>query len=39
MLGESESNWKRLVAVARGMDADPLRDRLRATWEQPVTPE
>jgi tetratricopeptide (TPR) repeat protein/serine/threonine protein kinase len=38
-LGESESSWKRLIAVARRLDADPLRDRLRASWGQPVTPE
>jgi tetratricopeptide (TPR) repeat protein len=39
MLGESEPSWKRLVAVARGLDPDPLRDRLRAAWGQTVTPE
>ncbi len=27
---------QRLVAVARGIDPDPLRDRVRATWGQPV---
>jgi eukaryotic-like serine/threonine-protein kinase len=27
--------WKRLVAVARGIDPDPLRDRVRATWGRP----
>jgi superkiller protein 3 len=31
--------WKRLVAVARGLDPEPLRDRVRATWEQPGTPD
>jgi serine/threonine-protein kinase len=31
--------WKRLVAVARGIDPDPLRDRLRASWGQKLTPE
>ncbi len=37
--GGSEADvarWKRLVAVARGIDPEPLRDRLRATWGQPV---
>jgi tetratricopeptide (TPR) repeat protein len=29
--------WKRLVAVARGIDPEPLRDWIRATWEQPVS--
>jgi tetratricopeptide (TPR) repeat protein len=29
--------WKRLVAVARGIDPDPLRDRLRASWGRPVS--
>src|SRR5262249_20665439 len=29
--------WQRLVAVARGIDPEPLRDRLRSTWEQPVS--
>ena len=28
--------WKRLVAVARGIDPEPLRDRVRAAWGQPV---
>ncbi|MCE9524935.1 MAG: tetratricopeptide repeat protein [Planctomycetales bacterium] len=31
--------WKRLVAVARGIDPEPLRDRVRASWGQPVTPQ
>jgi tetratricopeptide (TPR) repeat protein/tRNA A-37 threonylcarbamoyl transferase component Bud32 len=39
MIEESKSDWKRLVAVARGLDADPTRDRLRAIWGQPVTPK
>jgi tetratricopeptide (TPR) repeat protein/serine/threonine protein kinase len=30
---------KRLVAVARGIDPEPLRDRLRSTWMQPVSPQ
>jgi tetratricopeptide (TPR) repeat protein/serine/threonine protein kinase len=36
-LGEGEPNWEPLVAVARGLDPDPLRDRLRAAWGRPVT--
>jgi hypothetical protein len=31
--------WKTLVAVVRGLDPDPLRNRLRALWGQPRTPE
>jgi tetratricopeptide (TPR) repeat protein len=38
-LGARESSWKPLVAVARALDHDPLRDRLRAVWGQPLTPE
>ena len=30
------ARWKRLVAVARGIDPEPLRDRVRAAWGQPV---
>lgn len=33
------ARWKRLAAVARGIDRDPLRDRLRAAWDQEVTPQ
>ncbi len=34
-VSESDAaRWKRLVAVARGIDAEPLRDRLRSTWGQ-----
>jgi serine/threonine protein kinase/tetratricopeptide (TPR) repeat protein len=29
--------WRRLVAVARGIDPEPVRDRLRSTWEQPAS--
>jgi tetratricopeptide (TPR) repeat protein/tRNA A-37 threonylcarbamoyl transferase component Bud32 len=29
------AEWKRLVAVARGIDSEPLRDQLRATWGRP----
>ncbi len=28
--------WNRLVAVARGIDPEPLRDRVRAAWGQPL---
>jgi serine/threonine-protein kinase len=36
-LSEADTaRWKRLVAVARGIDPEPLRDRLRAAWGQPV---
>jgi serine/threonine protein kinase/tetratricopeptide (TPR) repeat protein len=38
-LREDKSTWKLLVAVARGIDTDPLRDRLRAVWGKPVSPE
>src|SRR5262249_32252300 len=38
-LGEPEPSWKTLVAVARGLDPHPLRDRLRSTWGRPITPE
>jgi serine/threonine-protein kinase len=31
------ARWKRLVTVARGVDPDPLRDRIRATWGQPTS--
>jgi tetratricopeptide (TPR) repeat protein/serine/threonine protein kinase len=30
------ARWKRLVAVARGIDPEPLRDQIRATWDQPA---
>jgi serine/threonine protein kinase/Flp pilus assembly protein TadD len=30
------ARWKRLVAVARGIDPEPLRDRLRSTWGRHV---
>lgn len=29
--------WERLVAMARGIDPEPLRDRLRSTWGRPVS--
>jgi Tfp pilus assembly protein PilF len=31
------AGWKRLVAVARGIDPEPLRDRLRSTWGQAIS--
>jgi tetratricopeptide (TPR) repeat protein len=39
VLGKTDTGWKALVSVARGLDPDPLRDRLRAYWGQHVTPE
>jgi tetratricopeptide (TPR) repeat protein len=38
-LGEGAPSWKPLVTLARGLDPDPFRDRLRATWGRPVTRE
>src|SRR5262249_38304751 len=37
--GSDAARWKRLLAVARGIDPEPLRDRVRSTWGQPVSPE
>jgi tetratricopeptide (TPR) repeat protein len=37
--GAEEMSWKPLVAVARRLDPDPLRDRLRAVWGQRITRE
>jgi serine/threonine protein kinase/Flp pilus assembly protein TadD len=39
VLGERESSWKPLIAIARGVDSDPLRDQLRAASGRSVTPE
>jgi serine/threonine protein kinase/Tfp pilus assembly protein PilF len=36
---EGAVRWQPLVVIARGLDPDPLRDRLRAVWGQPITPE
>jgi tetratricopeptide (TPR) repeat protein/serine/threonine protein kinase len=36
--GEGQPSWEPLVAVARGLDPDVLRDRVRAAWGQEVTP-
>jgi tetratricopeptide (TPR) repeat protein len=33
------AGWKRLVAVARGIDPEPVRNQVRATLGQPVTPK
>jgi hypothetical protein len=38
-LGEHEPRMRLLVAVARGLDHDPLRDRLRAAWGREAAPE
>jgi serine/threonine protein kinase/tetratricopeptide (TPR) repeat protein len=35
--GYDAADWKPLVAVARGIDPELLRDRLRSTWGQPVS--
>jgi len=32
--GRDDAGWRRLVAVARGIDPDPLRDQLRSAWGQ-----
>jgi serine/threonine protein kinase/Flp pilus assembly protein TadD len=37
-LGENAQSWRPLVAIARRLDPDPLRDRLRALWVRPFTP-
>ena len=29
------ADWKRLVAVVRGIDPEPLRDEIRSVWERP----
>jgi serine/threonine-protein kinase len=39
ILGDAPPRWKRVVAVARGLDPDPLRDQLRAAWVRPLTPD
>ncbi len=36
---DDAAGWKRLVDVACGIDPDPLRNRLRGSWSQLVTPE
>jgi tetratricopeptide (TPR) repeat protein len=38
-LGEPMPSWISLVGLARELDPDPLRDRLRAAWGRAVTPE
>jgi tetratricopeptide (TPR) repeat protein len=38
-LGEHGPRMSLLVAVARGLDPDPLRDRLRAAWGREAAPE
>jgi eukaryotic-like serine/threonine-protein kinase len=39
LLGKDKPRWAPLVSVARALDPDPLRDRVRAMWGGPVTPE
>jgi serine/threonine-protein kinase len=39
ILREGEAAWKPLIAVARAIDPDPLRNRLRAAVGQPETPQ
>ncbi len=34
---QDAAGWKRLVAVARGIDPEPLRDRLRLSWGRPAS--
>ena len=36
LLKGDEAGWKRLLAIARGIDPDPLRDRLRSAWGRPA---
>ena len=36
--GRENACWATLVAVARGLDSDPFRARLRELWGQNVTP-
>ena len=37
ILGSKNSSWRQLVAVAKLVDPDPLRNRLRELWGKPVT--
>ncbi|HZN69632.1 MAG TPA: serine/threonine-protein kinase, partial [Tepidisphaeraceae bacterium] len=37
--GSDVARWERLAAITRGIDDDPLRDRLRTIWKDPATPE
>jgi tetratricopeptide (TPR) repeat protein/serine/threonine protein kinase len=37
--GKDAAGWERLMAVARGIDPEPLRDQLRSTWGQPFSSE
>jgi tetratricopeptide (TPR) repeat protein len=34
---KDRAGWERMVAVARGIDPDPSRDLLRASWGQPAS--
>jgi tetratricopeptide (TPR) repeat protein len=39
LLGEGQLSCQALIAVARGLDPDPLRDQFRSVLGQPVTPD
>jgi superkiller protein 3 len=39
VFGRDDSGARSLVALARRLDPDPLRDRLRLSWCEKVTPE
>jgi tetratricopeptide (TPR) repeat protein/serine/threonine protein kinase len=39
ILGEGHLSGQALIAIARGLDPDPLRDRFRSVWGQSVTPD
>jgi serine/threonine-protein kinase len=34
-----DTGWKTMIAIARGVDDDPLRQRIADTWLRPITPE
>jgi tetratricopeptide (TPR) repeat protein/serine/threonine protein kinase len=38
-LNEKDQRWKRLVMIARALDTEPFRDRLRATWGRRLMPQ
>jgi serine/threonine protein kinase/tetratricopeptide (TPR) repeat protein len=35
-LSSNEAHWKRLIEIARGIDPEPMRDRIRETRGEPV---
>jgi tetratricopeptide (TPR) repeat protein len=39
ILGEGHLNCEALIAIARRLDPDPLRDRFRSWFGQPLTPD